>query len=243
MFRHHRGTTPSWAGRQVTSVLPPAFGMVPAKNVTAVGDQLADTILRKDDGHLDTGVFGTRYLMDALSRVGRVDVAMTVLDRKSYPGFGFESAHAATSSWEQWLSSPAMETHDHAMFAGVNASLHTRLGGTEPTGPGYRTRDVNPQIPEGLRQVSASIDTVRGTVTSSWTRTGDRFDLTVTVPVNSTATVGVPLFGRGHADGSGGKARPPKGAVRLPGGGGTAQDRAGYTVGSGRRHFTVDIDG
>jgi hypothetical protein len=223
-------------GRQVTSVLPLAFGMVPAKNIAAVGEQLVDTILHKDDGHLDTGIFGTRYLMDALARVGRIDVAMTVLDRKSYPGFGYEISHGATSSWEQWLYSSAMETHDHAMFAGINASLYTRLGGIEPTGPGYRSVAVVPQVPESLDQVSASIDTVRGTVASSWTRTGDRFELTDTVPVNSTATVGVPLFGHGS-----GSVRAPKDAVRLPGGGNTGQDRAGYTVGSGRWHFTVDL--
>jgi alpha-L-rhamnosidase len=77
-------------GRQVTSVLPLAFGMVPSANVTAVGARLVDTILNADGGHLDTGIFGTRYLMDALAGVGYTNVAMTALNQTSYPGYGFE---------------------------------------------------------------------------------------------------------------------------------------------------------
>ena len=40
--------------------------------------------------------------------------------------------------------------------------------------------------------MSASIDTVRGVVASEWTQPGCRFDLTVTVPANTTATVTLP---------------------------------------------------
>jgi alpha-L-rhamnosidase len=228
-------------GRQVTSVLPLAFGMVPAEHLKAVGAQLVDTILHKDAGHLDTGIFGTRYLMDALSAIGRVDVAMTVLDQKSYPGFGFEIAQGATSSWEEWTYDSSMETHDHAMFAGINASLYTQLAGIRPTGPGYRTVMVDPQVPDGLGHVSGSIDTVRGTVGSSWTRTGDRFDLKVTVPVGATATVRVPLFGSGHGDGHGADSHGTTGAEATRGAKLLSRDATGstYAVGSGSWHFAT----
>ncbi|HWO65963.1 MAG TPA: family 78 glycoside hydrolase catalytic domain [Umezawaea sp.] len=216
------------SGRQVTSVLPLAFGLVPPERVQAVGERLVATILTKDGGHLDTGIFGTRHLVDALARIGRVDVAMTVLHQETYPGFGFEIAHGATTSWEQWLYNSSMETHDHAMFAGVNASLYTVLGGIEPTSPGYRTVTIAPQAPAGLDHVSASVDTVRGAVSSSWRRTGGEFTLTVTVPVNTTATVVVPLQGD-H------RIRATTGAEPVGVDGGTAR----YEVGSGRWTFRV----
>ncbi len=217
-------------GRQTTSVLPLAFGMVPDADVAAVGRQLVDTILTKDGGHLDTGIFGTRYLVDALARVGRTDVAMTVLDQSSYPGFGFEIGQGATSSWEQWTYASGMETHDHAMFAGVNASLYTQLGGIQPTGPGYSTVTVAPQIPAGLRHVSVTQDTVHGAVASSWTATGGRVDLAVTVPVGSTATVVVPQAGAAR-----GAVSATAGARLLRHDGGSAV----YAVGSGHWHFTA----
>jgi alpha-L-rhamnosidase len=217
-------------GRQVTSVLPLAFGMVPAQDVQAVGRQLVDTIENKDDGHLDTGIFGTRYLMDALSSIGRVDVAMQILDQRGYPGFGFEIGQGATSSWEQWTYSSNMETHDHAMFAGINASLYTDLGGIEPTGPGYGTATIDPQIPSGLRHASASIDSVHGTIATSWTHTGSRLELDVTLPIGTTATVVVPRLGDSHD-----KVSATHGARPLNSNG----VEAVYAVGSGHWHFTT----
>jgi len=190
------------SGRQVTSILPLALGLVPADRVQAVGDQLVATILGKDNGHLDTGIFGTRYLMDALTAIGRLDVAMTMLQQTTYPGFGFEIAHGATTSWEQWLYTSGMETHDHAMFAGINASFYTVLGGIKSTSPAYRTITIAPQVPAGLDHVSTSIETVRGRVASSWRRTADGVEFTVTIPVNSTATVVLP-DGSSHSVGSG----------------------------------------
>ncbi len=81
------------SGRQTTSILPLAFGMVPDANRQAVGDQLVKNILVDNGGHLDTGIFGTRYIVDALAAIGRIDVAMTVLGQTTYPSFGFELAH------------------------------------------------------------------------------------------------------------------------------------------------------
>lgn len=214
-------------GREVTSILPLALGLVPADDVQAVGNQLVDTILHTENGHLDTGIFGTRYLMDALAAVGRTDVAMTVLDQTDYPGFGYEISQGATTDWEQWTYASNMESHDHAMFSGINASLTTDLAGIQMTGAGYSTLRVAPSIPANLHHVAASVDTVRGRVTSAWTNTAQSFTLDVTIPVNATATVSVPLVGHQlpHANG---------GARLLAIGNGTAE----YAVGSGTWHFT-----
>jgi len=220
-------------GRQVTSVLPLAFGIVPDANVTAVGTRLVDTILNADGGHLDTGIFGTRYLMDALARIGRIDVAMTVLDQASYPGFGYEISQGATTSWEEWTYSSSMETHDHAMFAGINASLYTQLAGIQPTGQGYSTVTIDPQVPPSLAHASASINTVHGTVATSWTVTGRQFAMDVTIPAGATATVHVPNFGQGSST----SVSPTSGASLIT----STGTAATYTIGSGTWHFTGSV--
>ncbi|MET8763603.1 family 78 glycoside hydrolase catalytic domain [Lentzea sp. NPDC004782] len=217
------------SGRQTTSVLPLAFGMVPRDRVSAVGARLAETVLGKDNGRLDTGIFGTRYLVDALAAVGRVDVARMVLSQTTYPGFGYQISRGATTPWEQWTYESNMETHDHAMFAGVNASFYTRLGGITPASPGYATIAIAPQVPGTLARLSTSIDTVRGNVSSSWTNERCGFDLTVRVPVGTTATVSVPMFGAPGV-------RATAGAVKLAVNG----DVQPYSVGSGTWRFTVN---
>lgn len=214
-------------GRQTTSVLPLAFGMVPADKVHAVGAHLVDTILTGNGGHLDTGIFGTRYLPDALARAGRTDVAMTILDQRTYPGFGYEISRGATTPWEQWTYQSNMETHDHAMFAGINATLYTLFAGITPASPGYASITIAPRVPPTLTRFSATLDTVRGTVTSFWTNKPCTFTLSVTVPVNATATVTIPTFGRSDP-----RIRATAGAVPL-----TANR---YSVGSGGWRFTVE---
>jgi alpha-L-rhamnosidase len=216
-------------GRQTTSVLPLAFDLVPAANLTAVGDRLVTRILTTDSGHLDTGIFGTRYLVDALARINRVDVAMTALDQKTYPGFGYEISRGATSSWEEWLYSSNMETHDHAMFAGVNASLYSQLAGIRPAAPGYSASSITPKAPPGLSHVAASIDTAYGRLAVSWSKTARTFDLDVTIPVNTTATISVPAL-TGFRDVI---AQP--GARLVP----ATDGRTAYAVGSGHWHFHV----
>lgn len=207
------------SGRQVTAILPLAFDMVPPERIGAVGKQLVDRILGPDDGHLDTGIFGTRYLLDAAAAIGRLDVALTMLRQTTYPGFGFQIAHDATATWEQWSYRAGMQTHDHAMFAGINAAFYTILAGIKPTSPGYRTVSIAPQIPTGLTHVSAGIDTVRGRISSEWHAARDSVTLVVEIPVNVTATVHVP--------------RPPAVQPEL-----SAQaDSETHTVGSGRWTF------
>lgn len=217
------------SGRQVTSVLPLAFGLVPAGKVDDVGDQLARTIAEHDSGHLDTGIFGTRYLVDALARTGRIDLAMTMLHQRTYPGFGFQLANGATTSWEQWLYRSSMETHEHAMFAGINTSLYTVLAGIRPTTPGYRDIAVEPRIPGSLDQVSASQETVRGRVASSWKKTRGTLRLTVTIPANSRAVVRVPLTDKDH------RVQAPTEARKTQ----VTDQAVTYRVGSGTWTFTV----
>lgn len=217
-------------GRQTTSILPLAFGMVPAADLTAVGDQLVHTISVTNQGHLDTGIFGTRYLMDALTAIGRTDLATSVLDQTSYPGFGYEISQGATTDWEEWTYDSSMESHDHAMFSGINASFTSVLGGISATSAGYGTLAVAPQVPTGLTHVSASVRTVRGPVASTWTRTAHSFVLDVTIPANATATVTVPLLGSpAH------HLHPTPGAhlSRL------TPTTAQYAVTSGHWHFTL----
>ncbi|GAA2330685.1 alpha-rhamnosidase [Streptomyces violaceusniger] len=217
------------SGRQVTSILPLAFGLVPADRVDDVGDQLARTIVEHDGGHLDTGIFGTRYLVDALARTGRIDLAMTMLRQRTYPGFGFQLANGATTTWEQWLYRSSMETHDHAMFAGINASFYTVLAGIRPTEPGYRDIAVEPRIPDSLDQVSAAQETVRGRVASSWKKTRGTLRLTVTIPANSRAVVRVPLTDEDH------RVQAPTEARKTQ----VTDQAVSYRVGSGTWTFTV----
>jgi hypothetical protein len=245
-FEQHFATADGYgSGRQVTSVLPLAFGMVPPARKAAVGTALVDRVLDTDDGHLETGIFGTRFLIDALVEAGRPDVALTVLDQRTYPGFGYElgfgaqiglpPGHGATTDWEEWTDASSMESHDHAMFAGLNASLLTKLAGIEATGPGYSSVRIAPIPPAGLEHLAASIQTVRGLVSSSWRRSGSTFALDVVVPPNSDGEVAIPITAGDEVRESGERVAQAPDVAFL-----REEDGAAiYAVGSGEYHLTA----
>ena len=105
----------------------------------------------------------------------------------------------ATTLWELWQAKtgPSMNSHDHAMFGSVGSWFYTALAGIN-VGPddladaGYRRVRIQPHIVEDLHWASASIDTIRGRVVSSWTHSAGTITLEAEIPVGSEAKVVVP---------------------------------------------------
>ncbi len=64
-----------------------------------------------------------------------------------------------------------------------------------PCPPGYQQVVIQPRVLGDLSSARALIKTVRGTVSSSWQRSGKAIRLDVAIPVNSEAKVSVPKLG------------------------------------------------
>jgi alpha-L-rhamnosidase len=102
----------------------------------------------------------------------------------------------ATTLWELWQekTGPSMNSHDHVMFGSVGSWFYRSLGGINlgQDSVGYRHIRIEPQIVRDLTWVSASVETIRGTVSSSWTHTPGSITMNVTIPVNSDAKIVIP---------------------------------------------------
>jgi alpha-L-rhamnosidase len=90
------------SGAQATALLPLALQLVPRDREAAVVARLVETITTADRGHLNTGIFGTRYLLDVLCDHGHEDLALAMLHAPGYPGFAYQIEMGATTLWEQW---------------------------------------------------------------------------------------------------------------------------------------------
>ena len=179
-------------GRQTGSIMPLALQLVPAEQRAAVFAQLVATIQNKNHGRVDTGIMGTRYLVDVLCDGGQADLAISLLTQTNYPGFGEQIVHGATTTWEQWSFKGGMNSHNHAMFAGVDVSFFTRLAGITAAQPGYAQIFIRPCMPSSLTFVDATQETIQGRVRSRWQRDGHAVTMLVSVPANTSATVYVP---------------------------------------------------
>jgi alpha-L-rhamnosidase len=234
-------------GTQTANTLALFLDIVPKDRRSAVAGNLRDDIVYTHDTHITTGFIGIKYLMDVMARQ-QPDLAYELAAQTTYPSWGYMIENGATTLWELWQNKtgPSMNSHNHPMFGSVGAYLYQYLGGIQPdnSGVGYRKLRIAPQMVRDLRWVDASIETLRGTVVSNWTRTDFEVALEVSIPVGSEAEVRIPkprdvataLVREGdQVVWKGGQFQPAPGV--------TAAREAGNTVilqvGSGRYRFTL----
>jgi alpha-L-rhamnosidase len=160
----HYVLEPGLAYSQTANVMPLAFGLVPAGREAAVAASIVDDIQARD-GHLNTGIQGTRYLLPVLSDLGFADVAYRVATQRTFPSWGHWLEHGATSLYENW--SLAARSRNHHFFGSIVQWFYEHLAGIKPAAPGFRTIQIKPQPPRGLGHARAEVDTVMGRVSSS----------------------------------------------------------------------------
>lgn len=175
--------------RQASNAIPLALELVPAEYVERVAARLARDV-EDQDRHLNTGSFGTWALPYALSDHGRADLAVAVLTRPTYPGFGYWRSLGGTTLWENWETTS--RGHQDPMLSGPFQWLLERVVGLERLKPGWSRFRVEPRAFGDLPSASAELDTVRGRIAVGWERRKDKLRLTVEVPVNAVAEVRLP---------------------------------------------------
>jgi alpha-L-rhamnosidase len=177
--------------RQTSNLVPLSLGLVPPDHRSAVLDNLVADIHAHDD-HLNTGTIGTKMILPVLTDNGYGDLAYTIAAQTTYPSWGYWFTQlGATTMWEQWEATA--RSHDHAFFGTVDDWFYTRLAGIRPAAPGYETILIKPFVPSaGVDNASATIDTIRGRVSSEWARSNRAINLRVEIPGNTVAEVQIP---------------------------------------------------
>jgi alpha-L-rhamnosidase len=183
-------------GTQTANALPLFLDMTPKDLRRKVSDNLFKSVLFEHNTHVTTGFIGLRYLFPVLTQNNQSALAYDLAVQTTYPSWGYMLANGATTLWELWQDSTGPEgpSHDHHMMGSVDAWFYEVLGGinVDPEHPGYQHVRIEPQVVRDLTSISATVGTVRGEVTSSWTHGPGAITLQVDVPVNSTATVSIP---------------------------------------------------
>ena len=229
---------------QTSQVLPLFLDMVPEEKKEAVVSSLVRSVVLQQDGHVDTGILGTRYLLDVLTENGHAETAWRVATQKSYPGWGYMLAEGATTLWERWekLTGPAMNSQNHIMLGSIDAWFYRVLAGLSPLEPGWRKVRVRPYPLGDLSFVEARVETASGRVAAAWRRADGSFTLDVEIPVCARGEIHIPLIFPGAVAESGQTVWTAGGASgRVPGilSSRAEGDRAVFEVGSGAYRFEL----
>jgi len=222
-------------GTQASQASALFLDLLPEPDQAAVLARLVDMIRNEHQGHLTTGIYGTRYLLDVLSRAGNEDLAFEVATRDSFPGWGYMLANGATTLWEHWALSENTFSHNHPMFGSISGWFFNWLGGIQPH-PEAEAFDriiIRPRPASDLTHARTHYHSLRGPIECRWQRRGERFRMEVTVPPNTEATVYVPARSADEVREGGKPARDAEGVTFLTSEGGSAV----YRVGSGRYSF------
>lgn len=171
------------------------LGAVPAGNEDRVVGNVEKDV-EEQGWHLTTGNLATKYLLETLSEHGKAGTAFRIATQRTYPSWGYMLDNGATALWERWenLSGEGMNSHNHPMFGSVSSWFYKYLAGInpDPLGPGFKRSIIHPRVVSGLDWVKATHQTGYGLLAVDWERHGATVDLSVTIPVNTTATVFVP---------------------------------------------------
>jgi alpha-L-rhamnosidase len=200
---------------------------------------LADDVMTARKGHLTTGIFGTKYMLDALTQYGRADVAYTVANARDFPGWGHMLENGATTLWEHWAFSDNTYSHNHPMFGTVSEWFFKGIAGIQPDpkAEGFDRVIISPHPVGDLTWAKATYQSVRGPIRSEWKIVNGKLTLRVSIPPNVTAKVYVPTTSPVSVTEGGQPAVSAPGVEALP----RLKDAVVFGIGSGEYEFVAPI--
>ena len=172
-------------------------GIVPADEIDAAKDSLLKAVQNGPAGHFNTGIFGTKYVLETLSAFISPQEVFAIVNSTAYPGWGHMIDRGATTIWETWKESDNTYSNCHPMFGTVTEWYYRWLAGIrpDPENPGFKEFTLAPSTPEGLESVNCTYHSPFGPIISNWKKMQEgHYQYEMSIPEGSTANVVLPLM-------------------------------------------------
>jgi alpha-L-rhamnosidase len=187
-------TVPDTINRQTLFSTLLYYNIVPGNEKKAAVDSLLKALRRAPAGHFTTGIFGTKYILEALSASGNTGTVYDIADSREFPGWGFMTDRGATTIWETWKESDNVYSNCHPMFGTITEWFYSHLGGIkpDPENPGFKKFFIAPFLPSDLTFVNCSYQSPFGNIKSNWEKTKNGVRFEISVPKNTSAYFKIP---------------------------------------------------
>ena len=144
--------------------------IVPEEERQVAVDALMKAVANGPSGHFNTGIFGTKYVLEVLSAGASPELVYGIVNSTNYPGWGHMIDQGATTIWETWKESDNVYSNCHPMFGTVTEWYYRWLAGIRPLqeSPGFKEFVIAPSVPAGLAYVNCHYDAPQGRIVSNW---------------------------------------------------------------------------
>ncbi len=180
--------------RQCLYVRPLAFGLLEPADEPAAAQALNELVIAKGY-HLNTGFLSTPYLCRMLAKYGYEDTALKVLFNETVPGWLYAVLQGCTTVPESWncLDDPMRpdSSFNHYSYGSVVGWILQYIAGLN-TDAVNRHFTIAPHPNARMTRVDLHYRSIVGEIGLSWALADGQFDITLTVPANTTATLQLP---------------------------------------------------
>jgi len=178
---------------QFSNAVPVYMDIVEPQYKAAVMQNLLADIKAKGD-RLTTGDVGNRYLFQALAQNGENETMYKMNNHYDAPGYGFQIKFGLTTLTEQWDPRKG-NSWNHFMMGQIEEWFYQSLAGIvpDPENPGFKHFFIQPQVVGDMTFVKATYKSVYGNIASEWEKKDGKLILKVEIPVNTSATIKLPI--------------------------------------------------
>ena len=153
-------------------------------------------LLKKNNGHLNTGFVGTPILCMALSENGQNQLAYDLLLNEDYPGWLHEVNLGATTVWERWnsleedgsISGTGMNSLNHYAYGSIVEWIYRYMCGLNPSIGEAVKMTIYPMPDQRLKKAEGSWRSVFGKYVCAWNwKSEQEVVCNIEVPFNANA--------------------------------------------------------
>jgi alpha-L-rhamnosidase len=154
---------------------------------------LENDIKITNNGHLNTGMLGTYFMLQYLVEIGRSDLVYLMMKQNTYPGWGYMISQGANTCWEQWNG---YWSNIHSCFTSGGGWFYTGVAGIRQMekSVAFKHLLIAPQLTDVIKEQKSKFNSPYGKVGVSWThKENSCLQIEVEIPVNSKADVVLPV--------------------------------------------------
>jgi alpha-L-rhamnosidase len=141
--------------------------------------------------HYNASPYMEKYVLEALYKMNAPDQAMQRMKQR----WASQIASPLTTLWEMWgVNGRGDGTYNHAWSGGALTVLSQYAAGVAPDAPAFTSYHVLPQM-GALTSIQSVVPTPEGEIQLDLRRKPGVFELTLTSPGGTTASVGIPKEG------------------------------------------------